>query len=72
MPCLSGRRGGARFVAEMTVLNDDLFARLIRRRRSWVLRSLYGRLVTTPDLMAFMDLLHDGHDDVYDGFPARR
>jgi cyclopropane-fatty-acyl-phospholipid synthase len=26
---------------------------------------------STPDLMAFMDLIHDGHDDVYDGFPGQ-
>jgi cyclopropane-fatty-acyl-phospholipid synthase len=59
------------FVAEMTVLNDDLFSRLIREGDLGFCEAYMDGWWTTPDLMAFMDLLHDGHDDVYDGFPGQ-
>jgi cyclopropane-fatty-acyl-phospholipid synthase len=59
------------FVAELHVHDPDLFARLIREGDLGFCEAYMDGGWSTPDLMAFMDLIHDGHDDVYDGFPGQ-
>ncbi len=57
-------------VAEITVHNPDLFARLIREGDLGFSDAYLDEWWTTPDLMAFMDLVHQGSETVYDGFPG--
>lgn len=57
-------------VAEFTVHNDDLFARLIREGDLGFCDAYLDGWWSTPDLQAFMDLIHKGNEDVYDGFPG--
>jgi cyclopropane-fatty-acyl-phospholipid synthase len=59
------------YVAELRVHDPDLFARLIREGDLGFCEAYMDGGWSTPDLMAFMDLIHDGHDDVYDGFPGQ-
>jgi cyclopropane-fatty-acyl-phospholipid synthase len=59
------------FVAEFTVHNPDLFARLIREGDLGFCEAYMDGWWSTPDLMAFMDLVHDEADEVYDGFPGQ-
>jgi cyclopropane-fatty-acyl-phospholipid synthase len=59
------------YVAELHVHDPDLFARLIREGDLGFCEAYMDGGWSTPDLMAFMDLIHDGHDDVYDGFPGQ-
>lgn len=65
-----GRSPG--FVAELRVLNPDLFARLIREGDLGFCEAYIDGWWTTPDLMAFMDLVHDEAEEIYDGFPGQR
>ncbi len=58
-------------VAEITVENPDLFARLIREGDLGFSEAYMDGWWSTPDLQAFMDLMHDGNDAVYDGFPGQ-
>ena len=63
---------GPGHVAEITVVNDDLFARLIREGDLGFCEGYVDGWWTTPDLQAFMDLVHDDQsDDIYDGFPGQ-
>ncbi|KUF09059.1 SAM-dependent methyltransferase [Pseudoponticoccus marisrubri] len=57
-------------VAELHIHNDDLFARLIREGDLGFCEAYVDGWWSTPDLMAFMDLVHADNDDLYDGFPG--
>ncbi len=57
-------------VAEFTVHHDDLFARLIREGDLGFCDAYLDGWWSTPDLQAFMDLVHADNDDVYDGYPG--
>jgi cyclopropane-fatty-acyl-phospholipid synthase len=57
-------------VAELVIHNDDLFARLIREGDLGFSESYLEGWWSTPDLMAFMDLVHADNDAIYDGFPG--
>ena len=57
-------------VAEFTVHNDDLFARLIREGDLGFCDAYLDGWWSTPDLQAFMDLVHADNDEVYDGYPG--
>lgn len=57
-------------VAEMQVHDPDLFARLIREGDLGFCDAYLEGGWSTPDLMAFMDLMHAGNEGVYDGFPG--
>lgn len=63
-----GRNPGP--VAEFTVHDPDLFARLIREGDLGFCEAYLEGGWTTPDLQALMDLVHAGNDDIYDGFPG--
>jgi len=58
-------------VAEMVVHNDDVFARLIREGDLGFCDAYLDNWWSTPDLMAFMDLVHADNEDMYDGFPGQ-
>ncbi|MCX7644944.1 MAG: cyclopropane-fatty-acyl-phospholipid synthase family protein [Rhodobacteraceae bacterium] len=57
-------------VAELHVHDPDLFARLIREGDLGFCDAYLEGGWSTPDLMAFMDLMHAGNERVYDGFPG--
>ena len=59
------------YVAELRIHNPDLFARLIREGDLGFCEAYMDGWWSTPDLMAFMDLVHDEADEVYDGFPGQ-
>ncbi|WP_339690704.1 cyclopropane-fatty-acyl-phospholipid synthase family protein [Celeribacter baekdonensis] len=56
--------------AELHVHSDDVFARLIREGDLGFCEDYLDEGWSTPDLMAFMDLIHADNDDLYDGFPG--
>jgi cyclopropane-fatty-acyl-phospholipid synthase len=64
-----GREPG--YVAEVHIHNPDLFARLIREGDLGFSEAYLDGWWSTPDLMAFMDLVHDEAEDIYDGFPGQ-
>jgi cyclopropane-fatty-acyl-phospholipid synthase len=55
-------------VAELHVHDADLFARLIREGDLGFSEAYLAGAWSTPDLQAFMDLVHVMGDDIYDGF----
>lgn len=57
-------------VAELIVHNTDIFARLIREGDLGFCDAYLDGWWDTPDLMAFLDLVHADNDDLYDGFPG--
>ncbi len=57
-------------VAELEIHNDDIFARLIREGDLGFCEAYLEGWWTTPDLQAFMDLVHADNDELYDGFPG--
>ena len=59
------------YVAELDIHHPDLFARLIREGDLGFCEAYMEGWWSTPDLMAFMDLVHDEAEDVYDGFPGQ-
>jgi cyclopropane-fatty-acyl-phospholipid synthase len=59
-------------VAELRVHDPDLFARLIREGDLGFCDAYLDGGWSTPDLMAFMDLMHAGNEGVYDGFPGMK
>ncbi len=63
-----GRNPGP--VALIEIHNRDLFARLIRDGDLGFLEAYMDGWWTTPDLQAFMDLVHARNDAIYDGFPG--
>ena len=59
------------YVAEIHIHNPDIFARTIRDGHMGFCEGYLDAWWSTPDLMAFMDLIHDDADDMYDGFPGQ-
>ncbi len=57
-------------VAELHVHHPDLFARLVREGDLGFCDAYLENWWSTPDLQAFMDLVHLGNDTIYDGFPG--
>ncbi len=64
-----GRKPGP--VAEVHVHNPDIFARLVREGDLGFCEAYMDGWWSTPDLQAFMDLVHADNDDIYDGFPGQ-
>jgi cyclopropane-fatty-acyl-phospholipid synthase len=58
-------------VAEIRIHNPDLFARLIREGDLGFCDAYLDNWWSTPDLQAFMDLVHSDNEDIYDGFPGQ-
>jgi cyclopropane-fatty-acyl-phospholipid synthase len=59
------------YVAEVHVHNPDLFARTVREGDLGFCEAYMDGWWSTPDLMAFMDLMHDEMEHIYDGFPGQ-
>lgn len=59
------------YIAVLEVHNDDLFARLIREGDLGFSEAYLDGWWSTPDLMAFMDLISDDVEEIYDGFPGQ-
>ena len=57
-------------VAELYVHNPDVFARLIREGDLGFCDAYLDGWWSSPDLQAFMDLVHHTNDEIYDGFPG--
>jgi cyclopropane-fatty-acyl-phospholipid synthase len=57
-------------VAELQIHHPDLFARLIREGDLGFCDAYLEHWWSTPDLQAFMDLVHADNDALYDGFPG--
>lgn len=57
-------------VAEITIHDPDVFARLIREGDLGFSEAYVEGQWSTPDLMAFMDLVHEDNGEVYDAFPG--
>ena len=55
-------------VAELRIHNPDIFARLIREGDLGFCEAYLDEWWSTPDLQAFMDLVHADNDEIYDGF----
>tara|TARA_R110002110_G_scaffold19492_4_gene80486 strand:+ start:2172 stop:3383 length:1212 start_codon:yes stop_codon:yes gene_type:complete len=58
------------YVAEVHVHSNDLFARLIREGDLGFCDAYLDGDWSTPDLQAFMDLIHHRNENLYDGFPG--
>ncbi|MBK5932848.1 cyclopropane-fatty-acyl-phospholipid synthase [Rhodovulum imhoffii] len=58
-------------VAQVNVQDNDLFARLIREGDLGFCEAYLDGGWSSPDLMAFMDLVHADNDEIYDGFPGQ-
>jgi len=65
---IEGRHPGP--VAEVVIHNDDLFARLIREGDLGFSEAYLDGWWSTPDLQAFMDLLNQDNDEIYNSFPG--
>ncbi|QFS82423.1 Cyclopropane-fatty-acyl-phospholipid synthase [Roseivivax sp. THAF40] len=65
-----GRNPGP--VSELRIHNPDLFARLIREGDMGFCEAYLDGWWSTPDLMAFMELVHADNEDIYDGFPGMK
>ena len=63
-----GRNKGP--IAQLNIHNPDIFARLIREGDLGFCDAYLDQWWSTPDLQAFMDLIHADNDDLYDGFPG--
>ncbi|MBD3679399.1 MAG: class I SAM-dependent methyltransferase [Rhodobacteraceae bacterium] len=57
-------------VAELDIHNPDIFARLVREGDLGFCEAYLEGWWSTPDLQAFMDLVHADNDEMYDGFPG--
>ncbi len=57
-------------VAELTIHDPDVFARLIREGDLGFCEAYVEGGWSTPDLQAFMDQIQDGNGGVYDSFPG--
>ena len=66
---VEGRAPGP--VADLTIINPDCFARLVRDGDLGFSEAYLDGWWTTPDLMGLMDLLHDGGEVSY-SFPGQR
>jgi cyclopropane-fatty-acyl-phospholipid synthase len=58
-------------VAEVHIHNPDVFARLIREGDMGFSEAYMDGWWSTPDLQAFMDLIHNDNPALYDDFPGR-
>jgi cyclopropane-fatty-acyl-phospholipid synthase len=58
-------------VAELVVHHPDLFARTVREGDLGFCEAYMDGWWSTPDLMAFLDFIHDDADHIYDGFPGQ-
>ncbi|MCV2886876.1 SAM-dependent methyltransferase [Ruegeria aquimaris] len=58
-------------VAQVDIHDPDVFARLIREGELGFCDAYLEQDWSTPDLRAFMDLVHQGDETVYDGFPGQ-
>jgi cyclopropane-fatty-acyl-phospholipid synthase len=58
-------------VAELVVHHPDLFARTVREGDLGFCEAYVDGWWSTPDLMAFLDFIHDDADHIYDGFPSQ-
>ena len=65
-----GKRPG--HVGVLEIHNSDVFARLIREGDLGFCDAYLDGWWSTPDLQAFMDLVHADNEDMYDGFPGQR
>ncbi|MEM1236890.1 MAG: cyclopropane-fatty-acyl-phospholipid synthase family protein [Pseudomonadota bacterium] len=59
-------------VAEVTVNDPGVFARLIREGQLGFCDAYLEGQWSTPDLQAFMDFVHADNDDMFDSFPGQR
>jgi cyclopropane-fatty-acyl-phospholipid synthase len=57
-------------VAEIDIHDPDIFARLIREGDLGFCEAYLEGGWSTPDLQAFMDLVHHDNEGVYDGYPG--
>ncbi|MCU0853376.1 MAG: cyclopropane-fatty-acyl-phospholipid synthase family protein [Rhodobacteraceae bacterium] len=57
-------------VAEMDIHDEDIFARLVREGDLGFCEAYLEGGWSTPDLQAFMDLVHHDNEEVYDGYPG--
>ena len=57
-------------VAELHIHNPDLFTRLIREGDLGFCDAYLDEWWSSPDLQAFMDLVHADNEAIYDGFPG--
>jgi cyclopropane-fatty-acyl-phospholipid synthase len=57
-------------VAEITIHNPDTFARLVREGDLGFCDAYLDGWWSTPDLQVFMDVVHNGNDEVYTGYPG--
>ncbi len=57
-------------VAELVIHDPDVFARLIREGDLGFSEAYVEGQWSTPDLMAFMDLVHEDNTELYDAFPG--
>ena len=55
-------------IAEMVIRDVDVFARMIREGDLGFAEAYLDESWTTPDLQAFMDLVHAGNEATYDAF----
>ncbi len=55
-------------VGELHIHNVDIFARLIREGDLGFCEAYLDEWWSTPDLQAFLDLVHADNEDLYDGF----
>ncbi|MFW2541611.1 class I SAM-dependent methyltransferase [Primorskyibacter sp. 2E107] len=56
--------------AELHIHNPDIFGRLIREGDLGFCEAYVDEWWSSPDLMAFLDLVHADNDELYDGFPG--
>ncbi|MBC6436966.1 MAG: class I SAM-dependent methyltransferase [Rhodobacteraceae bacterium] len=59
-------------VAELVIHNHGTFARLLREGDLGFCEAYLDGWWSTPDLQAFMDLVHAVNEKIYDGFPGLR
>ncbi len=57
-------------VAELDIHDNEIFARMIREGDLGFCEAYLEGGWSTPDLQAFMDLVHSDNDEMYDGYPG--
>ena len=57
-------------VAELHIHNPDCFGRLIREGDLGFTDAYLDGWWSTPDLMAFMDVMHAENEELFDGYPG--
>ena len=66
--CANGKNAGP--VSTLKIHNTDVFARLIREGDLGFCDAYLDGWWSTPDLQAFLDLMHADNDEMYDSFPG--